>query len=143
MERKGTPTRKRKTRQLEAVLRAVRGEPDFLSAADVFTKLKSSGSTIGLATVYRNLAALAAEGTLDQLRAADGTMLYRECEQTHHHHHLVCRKCGKTEEFSLEGLEVTLEKLASKHGFSDIEHVMELNGICADCRKTATTGTDG
>ncbi|EEJ54290.1 Fur family transcriptional regulator [Mobiluncus mulieris] len=137
MERKEAPTRKRKTRQLEAVLQAVHGEPDFLSAADVFTKLKSAGATIGLATVYRNLASLAAEGVLDQLRAADGTMLYRECGDIHHHHHLVCRKCGKTEEFSLEGLEVTLDKLANKHGFTEIEHVMELNGVCAECRQNS------
>lgn len=135
MEHRTTPERKRKTRQLDAVLRAVRGEPDFLSAADVFTKLKTAGVSVGLATVYRNLASLAASGVLDQIRSADGTMLYRECGDSHHHHHLVCRDCGRTEEFNLEGLEATLEKLAGKHGFSEIDHVVELSGICTDCRQ--------
>lgn len=134
MEQKENSTRKRKTRQLDAVLQAVSGEPDFLSASDVFTKLKMTGSTIGLATVYRNLASLATEGVLDQIRSTDGTMLYRECDDTKHHHHLVCRQCGRTEEFNLEGLETTLEKLAGKHGFSKITHVVELTGLCAQCQ---------
>lgn len=134
MNRKEPTTRKRKTRQLDAVLRAVQGEKDFLSAADVFTKFKGSGENVGLATVYRNLASLAANGTLDQLRSPDGTMLYRECIDDHHHH-LMCRNCGKTEEFQLEGLEEKLGALAAKNGFSAIEHTVELTGICADCAK--------
>ncbi|MCI6583592.1 MAG: transcriptional repressor [Mobiluncus sp.] len=130
---KETQPRQRKTRQLDAVLHAVRGEKDFLSAADVFTKLKTAGETVGLATVYRNLASLAASGVLDQLRSPDGTMMYRECGVAHHHHHLVCRNCGKTEEFQLKGMEETLGELARKNGYSDIEHVVELTGLCADC----------
>ncbi|WP_252893419.1 transcriptional repressor [Mobiluncus curtisii] len=38
---------------------------DFQSAADVFTKLQLKDNPVGLATVYRNLAALADEGILD------------------------------------------------------------------------------
>lgn len=130
---KSAPARKRKTRQRDAVLGVLRGEPDFVSAADVFARLQTRGASVGLATVYRNLAALAAEGTLDQLRSPDGTMLFRECDNTLHHHHLVCRNCGKTQEFQLDGLEETLNKLAHQRGYTEIEHVVELTGVCADC----------
>ena len=58
-----SPARQRKTRQLEAVLSAVRGMTDFQSAADIFTKLQLNGTPVGLATVYRNLAALAEDGS--------------------------------------------------------------------------------
>lgn len=124
--------RQRKTRQLDAVRNAVRGMRDFQSAQEIYTKLKLAGETIGLATVYRNLTALCRSGELDQRRASDGTMQYRECD-TAHHHHLVCRSCGKTEEFHLEGLEDTLLDLGSNRGYTSIEHTVELTGLCEEC----------
>ena len=78
---KSTPpgsTRMRKTRQLQAVLSVVRGMTDFQSAADIYTKLQVNGNPVGLATVYRNLAALEEDGVLDTVRSTDGTTLYRE-----------------------------------------------------------------
>lgn len=128
-----SPARQRKTRQLEAVLSAVRGMTDFQSAADIFTKLQLNGTPVGLATVYRNLAALAEDGVLDTVKSADGTTLYRECESSEHHHHLVCRSCGKTEEFHLKGLEETLNEMGRKMGFSALRHTVELTGLCSKC----------
>lgn len=128
-----SPARQRKTRQLEAVLSAVRGMTDFQSAADIFTKLQLNGTPVGLATVYRNLAALAEDGVLDTVKSTDGTTLYRECESSEHHHHLVCRSCGKTEEFHLKGLEETLNEMGRKMGFSALSHTVELTGLCSKC----------
>ena len=133
---KSTPqssARQRKTRQLEAVLSAVRGMTDFQSAADIFTKLHLNRTPVGLATVYRNLAALAEDGVLDTVKSADGTTLYRECESSEHHHHLVCRSCGKTEEFHLKGLEETLNEMGREMGFSALRHTVELTGLCPQC----------
>lgn len=126
-------TRMRKTRQLEAVLSVVRGMTDFQSAADIYTKLQVNGNPVGLATVYRNLAALEEDGVLDTVRSADGTTLYRECQSSGHHHHLVCRSCGKTEEFHLKGLEETLNEMGRKMGFSALSHTVELTGLCSKC----------
>ncbi|WP_282921459.1 Fur family transcriptional regulator [Mobiluncus massiliensis] len=128
-----SPARQRKTRQLEAVLSAVRGMTDFQSAAEIFTKLQLNGTRVGLATVYRNLAALAEDGVLDTVKSADGTTLYRECESSEHHHHLVCRSCGKTEEFHLKGLEETLNEMGREMGFSALSHTVELTGLCSKC----------
>lgn len=126
-------TRMRKTRQLEAVLSVVRGMTDFQSAADIYTKLQVNGNPVGLATVYRNLAALEEDGVLDTVRSADGTTLYRECQSSGHHHHLVCRNCGKTEEFHLDGLEETLNQMGREMGFSALSHTVELTGLCSKC----------
>ena len=128
-----SPARQRKTRQLEAVLSAVRGMTDFQSAAEIFTKLQLNGTRVGLATVYRNLAALAEDGILDTVKSTDGTTLYRECESSEHHHHLVCRSCGKTEEFHLKGLEETLNEMGREMGFSALSHTVELTGLCSKC----------
>ena len=57
----------------------------------------AGGDKVGLATVYRNLQAMAADGEIDMLRTDDGEAVYRACS-TGHHHHLVCRDCGRTVE---------------------------------------------
>ena len=52
-----------------------------------------SGTRVGLATVYRNLQAMALDGEVDVIRTPEGEAVYRSCS-TDHHHHVVCRSCG-------------------------------------------------
>ena len=78
---------KRNTWQREAVREALGGSDGFVSAQNLHASLKSSGSTVGLATVYRALADLATEGEADSLQQ-DGESLYRACTPGKHHHHL-------------------------------------------------------
>ena len=50
---------KRNTKQREEVWRALERNPGFVSAQELHQALRELGSTIGLATVYRTLNALA------------------------------------------------------------------------------------
>jgi hypothetical protein len=81
----------RVTRQRTAVAEALIALDDFRSAQQLHEYLRAHGDSIGLATVYRTLQALAEAGQVDVLRTADGESLYRRCERREHHHHLVCR----------------------------------------------------
>src|SRR5699024_9136283 len=60
--------------------------------------MRSTGTPIGLATGYRILQALAEAGEVDVVRTGDGEALYRLCRSTEHHHHLLCRRCGRAVE---------------------------------------------
>ncbi len=94
--------------------------------------MRHDGSTVGLATVYRALQAMAASGEVDSIRTPDGQIAYRTCTPGHHHH-LVCRSCGRTVEISLPGLEEQTRKIAGQYGFAEIDHEVEFFGTCADC----------
>src|SRR5579884_1235733 len=72
--------------------------PGFRSAQDLYAELRQGGLKIGLTTVYRHLQALAESGAVDTVRAEDGEAVYRRCGTPTHHHHLVCRRCGRTVE---------------------------------------------
>ena len=85
----------RHTKQKDAVMAQLRGCDDFISAQELHRKLVDSGLRIGLATVYRQLNSLVDSGAADTVRM-DGQQLFRLCGDDAHHHHLVCRKCGKT-----------------------------------------------
>jgi hypothetical protein len=72
-------TERRPTRQRAAIADALDGSPEFRSAQDIHAAMAGSGTKVGLATVYRNLQAMAAEGELDVIRTAEGEAVYRSC----------------------------------------------------------------
>ena len=69
---------------------------------------------------------------VDVLRTADGETAYRRCSRGHHHH-LVCRHCGRTVEVDGPAVERWADRIASDHGFVEIEHTLEIFGTCQDC----------
>lgn len=106
----------------------------FCSAQQLHEMLKAQGSTIGLATVYRAVQSLSDDGELDLRRTEDGEATYRRCARVGHHHHLVCRVCGKTVEIDGPAAEHWADGVAAEAGFSDVIHTIELIGTCSDCR---------
>lgn len=123
----------RHTKQRQAIAQALEKQSRFRSAQEIHQDLAAAGHNIGLATVYRNLQALAADHAVDVVRSPEGEALYRSCVEEGHHHHLVCRNCGRTEEFALGPLESQFAKIASQHGYTNLAHSVELFGLCQDC----------
>jgi Fur family ferric uptake transcriptional regulator len=128
----GLGVRQRATWQRAAVSAAVAGLQEFRSAQQICDVLRAEGRQIGLSTVYRALQAMAELKQVDVLRGDDGEMLYRRCGHGHHHH-LVCRVCGATVEVTGEAVERWADRVADKHGYTDISHSVEVFGRCADC----------
>ena len=124
----------RMTKQRQAVLDELTRVSDFRSAQQIFEDLHGQGQRVGLATVYRSLQSLAEDGRVDTLRSSEGEALYRSCTTHHDPHPLVCRECGFTEEIEQAQIEAWVEAVATAHGFSDVEHSLELFGVCSSCR---------
>ena len=125
---------KRNTWQREAVRTALSESENFVSAQALHGALKESGSSIGLATVYRALADLADEGEADSLQQ-EGEALYRACTPGSHHHHLICRNCGLTVEIEATAVEDWARQVAAQHGFTKAEHVVDVFGLCDSCSR--------
>lgn len=125
-------TTKRNTWQKDAVKHALGEAAGFVSAQQLHLVLRNHGSTIGLATVYRALADLAAAGDADSLQSKDGELLYRACG-TEHHHHLICRSCGKTVEIEASKVETWADEVANSHGFTQPSHTIDIFGVCSSC----------
>ncbi len=126
----------RSTRQRTAVARLLDDTDDFRSAQEIHDLLRQAGDQVGLSTVYRTLQGMADAGQVDVLRAEDGEALYRRCSATHHHH-LVCRSCGRTVEVDGPAVERWADRIAAEHGFADVSHTLEIFGTCGDCRTAA------
>jgi Fur family ferric uptake transcriptional regulator len=126
------PEGTRPTRQRRAIAAYLRRVGDFVSAQDLHDLLRRDGENVGLSTVYRTLQALTGGTEVDVLRAEDGESLYRWCS-TMHHHHLVCRACGRTVEVKGPAVEHWADAVAAEHGFRDVSHTLEIFGTCPDC----------
>jgi Fur family ferric uptake transcriptional regulator len=85
---------------------------------------------------------LADAGEVDVLRDDSGELLYRRCAAEGHHHHIVCRSCGMAAEIASGAVERWANAVGETHGFSDVEHSVEVFGTCHECasRRKVRTG---
>lgn len=139
--RGGPPSEKlgeRATWQKRALAAALAETDTFRSAQDIHAELRSRGDRIGLTTVYNQLRAMSSAGTVDVMRSEDGEVLYRRCASDSHHHHLLCRDCGKTVEIDAPDIEAWATKTARARHFSDVTHTIEIVGTCQSCQRKRT-----
>ncbi len=127
----------RSTRQKRALSGVLAETDHFRSAQELHAALRSRGERVGLTTVYQQLRTLATAGLIDSLRSDGGELLYRHCDTARHHHHLVCRQCGRTVEVEDTVVWRWAERVAADAGFVDVAHHLEFSGTCAGCASTA------
>ena len=130
----------RRTRQRQLVASVFDATDQWLTAQQVHHELASRGDPVGLATVYRTLAALAEAGELDARHAHGGPnpeWSYRRCS-AQHHHHLTCRNSGRTVEIAAPPIEAWATEVAAAHGYTAIDHVIEVTGLCPDCSSSSS-----
>ena len=130
----------RVTKQRRAVSAALDELDDFVSTQELYRILQNQGAPVSLATAYRILQSLADEGLVDVLRNGDGEAVYRRCAVTGHHHHLLCRNCGKAVEVEAPAVETWAARIAADHGYTDVAHTVEIFGLCPDCTVRQAAG---
>ena len=97
--------------------------------------------------VYRNLAALEQAGVVWRVATDEeyGRYELKARSLTRHHHHLICRSCGRVEDVTIPGdleqrIDRTLDRVARKSGFATVAHRLDLIGICRDCAAASMNG---
>jgi Fur family ferric uptake transcriptional regulator len=105
-----------------------------MSAQEIHDRLRRARRPVGIASVYRALETLAELRLVKRIDAGDGVARFEPARPDgDHHHHLVCRDCGKVEAFSDDRLERAIDKIAGGLGYAVDEHEVVLTGACADC----------
>jgi len=120
------------TRQRKAVLEVVRRAHNHPDAAWIYQEVRKVVPRVSLATVYRTLEALVAEGYLVPIAKAGEATRYDA--NLHPHLHLVCEACG-----AIVDLEVPLPDLlgpAQKaHPGVEVRGVeVTYRGLCPRCK---------
>ncbi|MBE1536915.1 Fur family transcriptional regulator [Actinomadura algeriensis] len=121
-----------------AIVRILGDCKDFVSAQELHALVCDRGLKVGLTTVYRALRNLDAQGRVDVVRDGGGERLYRMRSSDGHRHYLVCRTCGQSRPVEAEVVEAWADEVGETTGFDEVEHTVELTGICAGCRAPAS-----
>jgi Fur family ferric uptake transcriptional regulator len=107
-----------------------------LTAAEVLT----GGEDFALSSLYRSLAVLEEAGIVRRLLGADTQVRYEldEALTGDHHHHLVCRECGRVEDVPAthrleRAMESALAEVSATAGFQPEHHRLDVVGISARC----------
>lgn len=125
----------RATRQRHDLLDLFREARKPLSAEEAFQHLSQQGSSLDLATVYRNVKRLESCGALTAMRFPDGLIRYEwPHAHTGHHHHIRCRKCGRMDPLRICPDEA-LTRLVQGSGYHDLKHTLEFEGVCDPCNQ--------
>jgi Fur family transcriptional regulator, ferric uptake regulator len=123
--------RQRATRQRAAIASVIRRAKRPLSPQEVLETGRSSVPDLGLATVYRNLKRLVAEGEV-QIITLPGESPRYEAGRSGHHHHFQCTTCRRV--YDVAGCPGSLRRMAPR-GFRVEHHDVTLYGRCSDCGK--------
>ncbi len=123
------------TRPREQIATILRARKRFISAAEIHRALEGTQAKVSLSTVYRTLEHLLSKGDVSVRVDPAGESTYMLCEpEQQHHHHAICRACGKVEDVDCTAIEQFSDSLRSLHGFELDEHTMEFFGRCKACR---------
>ncbi|ADL06858.1 Fur family transcriptional regulator [Thermosediminibacter oceani] len=120
------------TDQRKAIVKVLKECGCMLSAREIFDKVKKIIPGVNFSTIYRNLDLMSQKGILCGLMVDTGVSLYGLRSEEGHHHHFVCKGCGRSLaiDYCPMGL---LEKELAKKGFSHTEHQFVVYGFCGSC----------
>lgn len=119
------------TKPREVVFLAVK-EFGPISINDLIHKTTSN---LDRSSVYRAVALFEDLGFVRRVNSGWKYKLELSDRFSHHHHHIVCRKCGKTLELSDDkNLSKVIKSMASASGYQDLEHELEVVGTCQVCK---------
>ena len=128
--RRMTPQRKKVLSLFEEI-----GSGIHLSAEEVHAKLTSSGERVSLATIYRTLRLLVKMTFLNELDLSEGGNRFELISHDNpDHHHLICIRCGRTEEFENKEVINAGSTAAKKFGFKLLESSLNVRALCPICK---------
>jgi Fe2+ or Zn2+ uptake regulation protein len=122
----------RLTRPRRLILDVVRATDAHPTAAFVYQKVRRRLPRVSLATVYRNLRMLAAEGFLAERTDTGGL---RFDGNTGPHDHFTCLTCGRIYDVPARDDRGGRRRVAARTGFEVLDHRTEYYGRCGACRR--------
>jgi Fur family ferric uptake transcriptional regulator len=117
-----------------AVVEALAAHDCAVTALDLDDELARRSPRVARASVYRALEQLEQLGLVRRIEVARGVAGYERVDPTgHHHHHAICRDCGRMVPFEDRSLEQAIGKLCESMDFDVAEHDVVLRGRCERC----------
>lgn len=125
----------RYTSQRGRVLATLRHGTGHRTAEQVFDDVRGDDLHAGMAlsTVYRVLASLEEMGLVVALRTTGADAVFEAAPEQGHHHHLVCRRCGRVAELELRSVASVEREIRDRTSFQPSIRHLAIPGLCSGC----------
>jgi Fur family ferric uptake transcriptional regulator len=118
----------------ERIIALLAGQECALSAVEIEDVLRTDGPPVGRASIYRALDLLVDHGLVERMAVEQGKSRFETIDPSGaHHHHLVCKQCGRLVAFDDPGLERAIDRLSERLGVRVEHHDVLLRGACEEC----------
>ena len=99
----------------------------WMSPQELYQEAEERHIHVGLTTVYRLLEAMSSVGLARRFVQEGRAYRYVYCHPGHHHH-LICRSCGRVED-----LDECLVHPPKRGDFHIEGHMLDFFGLCSEC----------
>ncbi len=123
------------TRQRDRIVRAFFAAGRHVSVEELHHQIRPEDPNLGLVTVYRTLKLLRQAGLATERKFGDAYARFDPNPADWTHHHLICTRCGKIQEFEDASLRALGARVARRQGFTVTEQRLELYGVCRECAR--------
>lgn len=113
------------TRQRAALLKVLAVSDDHPDATELHARAEAAGAGVSLATVYRTLTTLQAQGVIDKLEFRGEPARWEAADQRHHDH-MIDVDTGEVVEFLNDRIERLQAQIAAEMGYEIVHHRLEL-----------------
>jgi Fur family ferric uptake transcriptional regulator len=121
------------TKERDEILNEILIMKKHFDPEELFIRLKTKGSKVSRASVYRAIPLLIESGFIEEVERVDRHAHYEKVSEDQHHDHMICIKCGKVIEFYSPTLEMLQDEICQKEKFKGIRHTLEILGYCEKC----------
>jgi Fur family ferric uptake transcriptional regulator len=126
----------RVTPQRILILDAVCEAGGHTTLGEIYARAHAVDTSLDRSTLYRTLKLFVSLGLVVSADVNGET--YYEIAKPQHHHHLVCRQCGKEQEIEHAAMQGMFDQVFQRYGFqADTDHLV-LFGLCIDCQQAQT-----
>jgi Fur family ferric uptake transcriptional regulator len=130
------------TPQRELIAESIAHSDYHLTAEQILELVQAHTSAINLATVYRTLDLLTAQGLVSRLDLGDGCIVYATAQHGPHIH-LVCRLCGQVIDADYQVATSLKSQLVDQYHFqADLLHI-SIVGVCDSCQNEIVVSIPG
>ncbi len=129
-----TPPARKHSSKRDRIRDVFLAQQGHVSADELFDLVRRSQTGIGRATVYRTLQWLVETGLARKVDFGDGRARFEPSRHRPRHFHLICTSCHRSSEFLSSDVESFVDEVAGARGFAPSQTVLQVYGICAECR---------
>lgn len=124
----------KQTAQREQVLKALLSGPRYVTMDELTEAVQKRDKGVGFSTVYRCMKLFCECGLAKEHHFLYGKTCFEHGLDDAPHDYLICKQCGRVQEFSSPLVQAVQEKVSAELDFKLQEHRVELYGVCSTCQ---------